>query len=203
VTGVTVTGADGAETLSASTVISNLGPFATIGLTGAEAALREDYVKRIRQTVRPSANIVVNFATRERLVSAPGLVTFGRTRCLCNMGELTATCPELAPPGWHQYVAYGVPRPALGAFDEEEQVERTLQDLRDEFPGFASARMLSVRVMRGDWPAQRSCAGFDLPQDTPLPNLWHVGDAVKDYGDGGTQACALTGRHAAECVVGY
>ncbi len=38
----------------------------------------------------------------------------------------------------------------------------------------------------------------DLSQDTPLANLWHVGDAVKDYGDGGTQACAFTARVAAE-----
>jgi phytoene desaturase len=56
--------------------------------------------------------------------------------------------------------------------------------------------MLSVRVMRGEWPAQRSCAGFDMPQDTPIQNLWHVGDAVKDYGDGGTQACAFTAKAA-------
>jgi len=28
-----------------------------------------------------------------------------------------------------------------------------------------------------------------------------VGDAVKDYGDGGTQACALTGRVAAQQVL--
>ena len=66
--------------------------------------------------------------------------------------------------------------------------------LRDEFPGFSQAKMLSVRVMRGAWPAQRSCSGFDMPQDTPIANLWHVGDAVKDYGDGGTQACADLAR---------
>ena len=95
-------------------------------------------------------------------------------------------------------MAYAVPKPALGGFDEAVEVEAALQDLRDLFPGFAQARMLSVRVMRGDWPAQRSCAGFDLPQQTPLRNLWHVGDAVKDYGDGGTQACALTGKRAAQ-----
>lgn len=128
----------------------------------------------------------------------PGLVTFGKTRRLCNLGELTATCPELAPAGWYLYVAYAVPIPAIGDFDEATEIEASLQDLRDEFPGFAKARMLSVRVMRGEWPAQRSCAGFDMPQATPLANLWHVGDAVKDYGDGGTQACAYTGREAAQ-----
>jgi phytoene desaturase len=186
--------------VEAEAVISNIGPAATVALDGAEA-FGADYVARARQAPRPAANIVINFATRERLLDVPGLVTFGRTRRLCNMGELTATCPELAPPGWYQYVAYAVPRPAIGDFDEQAEVEASLQDLRDLFPGFAQARMLSVRVMRGDWPAQRSCAGFDLPQDTPLANLWHAGDAVKDYGDGGTQACAYTGREAARRVL--
>ena len=40
-----------------------------------------------------------------------------------------------------------------------------------------------------------------MTQDTPLVNLWHVRDAVKDYGDGGTQACAFTARYAAEKVL--
>ena len=71
---------------------------------------------------RPAANIVINFATRERLIDAPGLITFGRTRRLCNMGELTATCPELAPAGWHLYVAYAVPVPAIGDFDERAEI---------------------------------------------------------------------------------
>ena len=201
VTGVTLAGAEGSETLIARTVISNIGPLATARL--AEEALGGDYLQRIRDTLRPAANIVVNFATREPLVAVPGLITFGRTRRLCNMGELTATCPEMAPAGWHQYVAYGVPRPALGDFDDEAETQHVLQDLRDEFPGFADARMLSVRVMRDDWPAQRSCAGFDMPQETPLANLWLVGDGVKDYGDGGTQACALTGQWAAQWASEY
>ena len=186
----------------AHTVISNLGPNATVGLVGAEVFGR-DYIDNVLAANKPSANIVINFATQERLMDAPGLVTFGKTRRLCNMGELTATCPELAPPGWFMYVAYAVPKPALGDFDEAVEIEASLQDLRDEFPAFASAKMLSVRVMRGEWPAQRSCAGFDLSQDTPVPNVWHVGDAVKDYGDGGTQACAYTAREAAKRAINY
>lgn len=182
--------------VEAGVVISNIGPAATAALPGADA-FGAAYVATAQRTPKPAANIVINFATRERLLDVPGLVTFGKTRRLCNMGELTATCPELAPAGWYQYVAYAVPVPALGDFDEPSEVEASLQDLRDLFPGFADAKMLSVRVMRGEWPAQRSCAGFDMPQDTPLANFWHVGDAVKDYGDGGTQACAYTGREAA------
>jgi phytoene dehydrogenase-like protein len=184
------------QRVEAGVVISNIGPSATVALPGAEA-FGADYVARARTQPRPAANIVINFATQKRLLDVPGLITFGKTRRLCNMGELTATCPELAPEGWYMYVAYAVPRPAIGDFDEKAEIEESLQDLRDLFPGFAQAKMLSVRVMRGEWPAQRSCAGFDMPQDTPLANLWHVGDAVKDYGDGGTQACAYTAREAA------
>jgi len=44
-----------------------------------------------------------------------------------------------------------------------------------EFLTFEHAKMLSVRVMRGDWPAQRSCAAYHMSPDTPLANLWHVG----------------------------
>jgi len=186
--------------VNARAVISNIGPHATALLPGAEA-FGGEYIALATTGPKPAANIVINFATRERLYDAPGLVTFGRTRRLCNIGELTATCPELAPAGWHQYVAYAVPHPALGDFDNDAEVEASLQDLRDLFPGFANAKMLSVRVMRDGWPAQRSCGGYDLPQTTPLPNFWHVGDAVKPYGDGGTQACADTGRSVAKLAL--
>lgn len=200
VTAVTVTKDGVAQKIVTRTVISNIGPRATVALPGGEA-FGAAYIEQTKQVLKPAANIVINFATQERLIDVPGLVTFGKTRRLCNLGELTATCPELAPAGWYLYVAYAVPIPAIGDFDEATEIEASLQDLRDEFPGFAKAKMLSVRVMRGEWPAQRSCAGFDMPQDTPLANLWHVGDAVKDYGDGGTQACAYTGREAAQKAV--
>jgi phytoene desaturase len=189
------------QRIAAPVVISNVGPSATIGLAG-EAALGEAYVRQVRETVRPAANIVVNFATRVPLTDQPGLITFANTERLCNMGELSATCPEMAPPGWHLYVAYVVPKPALSDFNEEAETALGLQDLRNEFPGFADARILSIRVMRGEWPAQRSCAGYDMPTDTPVAGLWNVGDAVKDYGGGGTQACVETGRDVANKVLG-
>lgn len=196
-TGVDVTRNGVTQRVNARAVISNVGPTATIPLVG-EAVLGDEYVSKVRSTLRPAANIVVNFATQKRLIDLPGLITFANTERLCNLGELTATCPELAPAGWYLYVAYLVPVPALGDFDEKVETELGLQDLRNEFPDFKDARILSIRVMRGEWPAQRSCAGYDMPQETPLPNLWHVGDAVKDYGGGGTQACADNGKIAAK-----
>jgi phytoene desaturase len=55
--------------------------------------------------------------------------------------------------------------------------------------------------MRDDWPAQRSCAGYDLPRETGIAGLWCVGDAVKQYGNGGTQACAETAKIVTDAIL--
>jgi phytoene dehydrogenase-like protein len=193
---------DGGEAVDveAEIVVSNAGPEATVALCGREH-FDSEYLARMDRDLRSTANIVVNIASREPLLDAPGIITFGITRRLCNMANLTATCPELAPEGWHLYVAYAVPVPAVGDFDEEAEVEATLQDLRDEFPDFDKAKILSVRVMRGDWPAQRSIAGLDLPRETSLENLWNVGDGVRTYANGGIQACAETAKLVVEEVL--
>lgn len=192
---------DGVLDVTFDVLVSNIGPTATVALCGREHFAPE-YLERLDRDLQPTANIVVNIASQERLLDAPGIVTFGITRRLCNMANLTATCPELAPPGWELYVAYGVPKPAVGDFDEQAEIEATLDDLRDEIPGFdEKARILSIRVMRGEWPAQRSIAGLDLPRETTLPNVWNVGDGVREYANGGIQACAESAQLAVAAIL--
>jgi phytoene desaturase len=144
--------------------------------------------------------ISVNFASTEPLLAAPGLLSFARTRRLCYAANFTATCPEMAPEGWHLYVGTAVPRPAVGDFDEAAGTELLLADLHDEIPGFDRARILSTVVTRDDWPPQRAVAGSDLPPGTPVANLWNVGDGVKEYANGGTTACAETAQLVAAQV---
>jgi phytoene desaturase len=199
VEGVTVMRDGNRVRIDTNLVISNAGPKATVALAGA-AAFPPAYVAKVQNELRPSANIVINIASREPLIDHPGIVTFGKTRRLCNMANLTATCPELAPPGWHLYVAYAVPIPAIGDFDADAEVELALTDLREQFANFGSAKILSIRVMRDDWPAQRSCAGYDLPRETGIEGLWCVGDAVKQYGNGGTQACAESAKLVTDAI---
>jgi phytoene dehydrogenase-like protein len=197
-----VTGAvvDGSE-LQPRVVISNAGPEATVALCGREH-FDPAYLERMDRDLHATANIVVNIASDEPLFEAPGIITFGITRRLCNMANLTATCPELAPRGRQLYVAYGVPKPAVGQFDERAEVDATLDDLRSEFDRFDErAEILSIEVMRDEWPAQRSIAGLDLPRDTPISNLFNVGDGVRTYGNGGVQACAETAKLVAEQIL--
>ena len=201
VTGATVARADETVEVKADIVISNAGPAATVALCGREH-FDDGYLARMDRDLRATANIVVNIASREPLLDVPGIVTFGITRRLCNYANLTVTCPELAPEGWHLAVAYGVPVPAVGDFDEEAEIAATVDDLRAEIKDFdRRARILSIRVMRGDWPAQRSIAGLDLPRETTLDNLWNVGDGVREYANGGVQACAESAKLAVEQVL--
>lgn len=171
-------------------VVSNAGPKGTATLAGRE--LPQEYLDRV-DALEPCAMLTVNFGTRAPLSTRPsaaGLLM--DTEVLYGLVAFTPTCPEMSPPGWNLYTAWGVPRNATGDFDSDAAMEETLSELHREFDGFRDARILSTRVMRDAWPAQHAMAGSDLPRATPIPNLWNVGDGVKDYATGGTQACAAS-----------
>jgi phytoene dehydrogenase-like protein len=206
VTGVSVRRdeAAGGETtdIRCRVLVSDIGPAATLPLVG-EANFPDAYVEQVHKGDRPCAMLAVNFASRTPLIEAPGMLSFAQTRRLCYVANFTATCPEMAPAGWHLYVGSSVPRPAVGEFDAAAEVDLLMQDLADEIPGFSDARILSTVVSRDDWPPQRAVAGFDLPHTTPIPNLWCVGDAVKEYANGGTTACAETAQIVAEQILAH
>lgn len=143
--------------------------------------------------------ISVNFASQERLIEAPGMLSFAKSRRVAYIANFTDICPEMAPEGWHLYVGTSVPKPSVGDFDEVAETELLMQDLRDTIDGFdARAKILNVAITRDGWPPQRAVAGFDLPRDTPFEGLWNVGDAVKEYANGGTTACAETAQLVVE-----
>lgn len=195
---------DGEEVeVACGAVVSNIGPVATIDLVGEEA-LGTDYVERIRGGSRPTANMIIHVASREPLVDTPGLVVFSTTDRVCNAGNMTHTCPELAPEGWCLTVVYAVPRPAVGDFDADAELQASLDELHELLPGMRDpeTRVIDARVMRGEWPAQRAGSGYELPRETPLDNLLHVGDGVREYASGGTQACAESARLVAEELLG-
>lgn len=195
VTGVVLAGG---ERIAAPVVVSNIGPAATLPLLG-EANIPADYQETVKRADRPTAMITVNFASQERLIEAPGMLSFATSRRLAYIANFTDSCPEMAPEGWNLYVGTAVPKPSVGDFDEDAEYGLLMEDLRETIPGFDErARILSKVTTRDGWPPQRAVAGFDMSHDTPFVGLWNVGDAVKEYANGGTTACAET----AEIVVG-
>jgi phytoene dehydrogenase-like protein len=189
------------EVIRARVVVSDIGPAATVRLTGA-AAFGDGYLADVKRADRPAAMITVNFASQERLIDVPGMLSFAVTRRLAYMANFTDLCPEMAPDGWNLYVAAGVPQPSVGDFDQAAETDRLFADIDEVIGGFgARARVLSVAVTRDDWPPQRAVAGFDLAPATPIPNLWNVGDGVKEYANGGTTACAETAQLVVDRIV--
>lgn len=196
-TGVVIDGPDGPETIATRAVISNTGILGTIALVGADV-MGHDYVARAHHLMKPTTIYNFYLASQEPIIETPGLLTLANTRRLCTLGDLTLTCPELAPPGWHMYVAYSVPE--VGSNDDEQaEIDFALQELHNEYPAFGKARVLLAEKTLGNWTR----AGYTMEQETALPNLWNVGDAVIAAGDGGTQACAATGRNAADMALAW
>ncbi|KDE98275.1 amine oxidase [Mycolicibacterium aromaticivorans JS19b1 = JCM 16368] len=201
VTGVEVVRDGTPVTVHAPIVISDVGPAATLTLLGADA-VPADYRELVARGDRPTSMISVNFASTEPLIAAPGMLSFAKSRRLAYIANFTDLCPEMAPPGWHLYVGTSVPAPSIGDFDEAVETDLLLDDLRDTIEGFdRRARILNVAVTRDGWPPQRAVAGFDLPHETPIEGLWNVGDAVKEYANGGTTACAETAKLVADKIV--
>jgi len=204
--GDTVTGVDVLRngervTINAPIVVSDVGPAATVSLLGEEN-VPADYQDQVKKADRPTAMISVNFASRERLIDVPGMLSFAKSKRLAYIANFTDLCPEMAPEGWNLYVGTAVPKNPTGDFDEAAETEFLLQDLRENIDDFdRRARILNIAVTRDDWPPQRAVAGFDLTHDTPFTGLWNVGDAVKEYANGGTTACAETAKIVADKIV--
>jgi phytoene desaturase len=201
VTGVLVERDGATVELASSIVVSDVGPAATVRLIGVDD-VPDDYREVVKRGDRPTAMISVNFASQDRLFDVPGMLSFATSRRLAYVANFTDVCPEMAPAGWNLYVGTAVPKPSVGDFDEKAETDLLLQDLRDEIDGFDDrARILNIAVTRDGWPPQRAVAGFDLPRDTPFEGLWNVGDAVKEYANGGTTACAETAQLVVDDIV--
>lgn len=82
-----------------------------------------DYQDPVEKTDRPAAMISVNFASRERLVDVPGMLSFAKSRRLAYIANITDTWPEMAPDGWNLSVGTSVPKPSTGTFDEATETE--------------------------------------------------------------------------------
>jgi phytoene desaturase len=195
-------GPDGVElSFDTDAVISNIGPRSTAKLVRT-TSLEGAFADRVAGTETTSL-LTLAFSSDEQIVPHPGIWAFTGAERLCNLANLGATCPELAPPGRSLYEAYSAPRPSVGGeFDVETERGLLEADLRRFVPAFERSEVILFKAMRGDRaPAQQARPGYDLPIETPAPNLLEVGDGVKPYGWIGTTACAETARIAVNTLL--
>ena len=93
VTGVQVIRDDEVNVVNAPVVVSDIGPAATVKLLGEEN-VPGDYQELVKKGDRPTAMISVNFASRERLIGVPGMLSFAKSRRLAYIANFTDTCGD-------------------------------------------------------------------------------------------------------------
>lgn len=204
-TGVEVIGPGGqAETIAADTVISNAGPTGTLTLVG-DAAVGADYANRIRQRVRPTPIVLTFVVSDEPLFPHRASILAAGLQRIVTAVPLTNICPEWAPDGRHITSFYGTPKSCRTAMDRADERRANVEDVHTLFPDLEArgGRVLDVQLRDIDDPdvVARSWPGHQVPVETPLPNLFNVGDACAPDGFVAAPAAAMSARLAVERIV--
>jgi phytoene desaturase len=186
-------------------VISNVGPRRTVELAGREN-FTEEYLKELRVKMRPSPCVLIYITNDKPLwnVTETGaLLTIIGGRRFGTIIPLTNTCPELAPSGQHLIYASAEPLSSLLPFDAEYERQQCILDIKEMFPEFEKhGRILRMepRNVDHDFPEARTWSGYEMSVETPVPNLFNVGDAVLETGILGTSGATESGVRVSELV---
>lgn len=180
-------------------VISNCGPAKTVELAGTEN-LGAAYVQQMKRILRPAALIMIQVASDVSLIDIPYLLVT-KARRVNVIIQPTTVCPELAPPGKHLVLIGAGPTVSTETIDWREEIEFCMEDVTELFPHFHDhAEVLLKRAFHGDWPGMHSLPGHDMPWETPITNLYNVGDGVKESGLVCLPAAANSGLRVAKHV---
>lgn len=163
--------------IASKVVISNAGPKKTIELAGVEN-FDKQYLDQLQADLGSLPMIFTHVASNTPLcleVGEPGSLIIVGARRLYGIFPLTNISPDLAPPGQHLLYALGAPLSHLEPIDVKEEIEQSNLDLKEQFPKFEKhGRILKMEVIYLDWPR----LGRNIPQETPVKNLYNVGDDV-------------------------
>lgn len=191
--------------INAKVVISDVGPKKTVELVGEEN-FDEEYLRTIRVRLRPSPASMVLVGSDKPLIMEKGekatILVVGARR-MTSAIPVTNTCPEWAPSGQHLTFFCGAPMSSLHRVDKEEEMKKFILDIKELFPEFEKHGQIldaTVRDIDDEFPELRTWPGYDMPRETPIKNLYNVGDGVKTVGMTGTAASAESGKLVAETV---
>jgi phytoene desaturase len=188
--------------VDARVVISNAGPRQTAEMVG-EGALPDWYMRRIKEVLRPVPIVMGLIESDVPLLDKRGLVVVSGTKAIVTGVTLTLVSREVGPPGRHLLWTCGTPATCSSHIDRDFEIARNEEDLKTAFPLFKThGRVLKwvVKDIDDDLPCMRTRPGHDMPVETPIPNLFNVGDGVKDPGWTGSPACARSAWKVVDTV---
>jgi len=197
---------DGKEiTVSAEAVICNSGPKRTVELAG-EDNFNDDYLKRMRVRCRPHPVTLCFVASDVPLWPEDGhaaILMLTGARRLTSFVPISLIVPELAPPGQHMMFCFGAPKTSELHMDKEEEMRQITLDLEEQIPLFKEhGRILQMwpKDIDDDFPEVRTRTGLGMEPETPVKNLYNVGDAILTMGIAGSTGAAESGQRAFEAI---
>jgi len=197
---------DGGEVeIASQLVISNTGSKATVELAGEEN-FGDDYMRMMRLRHRPIP-ITAAYVASDRPLwpenGEPAILMLTGTRRIRCIVPLSNISPELAPPNQHLLFAVGGPPSSFVHMDKEEEERQTRLDLMEQLPGLEKyGRILKIdpRDIADELLYGWSPVGFMMPAETPVKNLYNVGDGMCPFGLIGTTGAVGSARQVAEIV---
>ncbi len=191
------------EILYADYVLSNAGPRRTIALSGNESLFAGSYRELLEAAPLEVPIIHYSFVCDEPLIDGfDGSLVLGNTRNLIYLEIPSIISPGLAPPGKFLHTAYGAPDDAASS-DLKEVAHNTMLELEDNFPGVIDKARFLVKARHcAQSPAGHRWPGFMMPVETPVENLFNVGDGAAPPGTCGTEGAAASAREAVRQIVG-
>ena len=193
VQGVVVEKDGGELEIPARAVVSNAGPKRTIDLAG-EDNFDEGYLRMVRIRNRPHPCVVCFIASDRPLWPKEGsaaILMLTGTRRIKSFVPLSSIAPELAPPGQHLLFGLASPISSEVPMNEEEELRQVTLDIKEQLPDFEKhGRILKLDPRNVDHPLTdvSTRPGYGIPPETPVKNLYNVGDAILAPGIVGTTA---------------
>lgn len=154
-------------------IVSNLGPIKTY-----EKIDRGEYSGVLSELrwKKPPAGITISIAASKDMLGHSGITLTPIGERVCGMVQPTAIDPSLAPEGKHLLLTHQI----LKNQNIKNEIELGIADLHKIFPDFdEQCEILCTHSFHSDWPANYITQGEDLPNRTPIENLFMVGDGNK------------------------
>ncbi len=186
-------------------VISNTGTKSTVSLAGKEN-FDNEYLEKMRIKLRPSPCILVLIASDKPLCLEglhDGLEIIMGSRRIKTVIPISNICPELVPPGHHLIYTSAKSESTLHPMDIKYEMQQVKSDIKEFFPDFEKhGRILKMRAcgIINEWPEGRTWLGYGMPLETPISNLFNVGDSCIAPGLIGTPGSVESGYRVVDSV---
>ncbi|MFX0188598.1 MAG: phytoene desaturase family protein [Candidatus Hodarchaeota archaeon] len=186
-------------------VISNTGAETTVDLAGREN-FDDEYLKTMRIKLRPSSCVLALIASDKPLCLEgihDGLEIIMGSRRIKTVIPISNICPELVPPGQHLIYTSAKHETTLHPMDVKYEIQQIKRDIKEFYPDFEKyGRFIKMRAcgIINEWPEGRTWLGYGMPLETPIPNLFNVGDSCVAPGLIGTPGSVESGYRVADIV---